>query len=206
MDPMLSLRLDVDELTQPHLETYEAKYSVDGQAMNETVRHQVPGLIDQLRQSQAEGLTGGTSQAFGSKPPINLHAFQTYATIASDAAAQYTRLTGKTCHPTIEKNIQGWAAHAQQTTEELDHCLDNLDTWINQIQELFTPQRRWDLTRPCPACDTRTVHYQQDGETRRRSALTITTDPPVAECGSCGAQWDHTQWELLATILEQETA
>lgn len=204
MDLKLSLRLNVDELTNTHLETYETHYQVDGKQSHETVRHNVPGLIQQLREAQQESMAGGNG-AMGPKTPLNIDAFQTYATIASDAAYHYERTANRRGHDTIEANIRGWAANAQTTEQELADCLNTTDQWINQIQGLFQPSRAFEVVQPCPDCGERFAYRQQDGETVRETALVVTARPPVAACKACGVQWEGIDAiERLEAVLRSE--
>lgn len=203
MDLKVSLRLNVDELTSEHMETYETNYVVDGMNSRETVRHNVPGLIQQLRDSQTEEMSGGSgASSFAPKVPVNLDAFQAYGVIASRAAEEYERTSGKSCHDTIEANVRGWAAHAQQSVEEMNYCLDLTDKWINQIQGMFQPSRKFSMTSPCPSCGESYAWSGKDGEMVRNPALTVTATPAIATCGACAAEWAGVEMlEHLAASL-----
>ena len=93
-DIALSLRLNVDELTRTHLQTAESAHSIDGQTLIERNSGQVPGLIEQLRDSCREGIGGnGGTSGFAPKIPIQVGAYTLYESIAKTAGMEYERLT-----------------------------------------------------------------------------------------------------------------
>ena len=203
IDLHTSLRLDVDELTRTHLQTHETAYSIDGQALIEKTSGQVPGLIAQLRESTTEGIGGnGGSSGFHPKIPIAVGAYTLYESIQKTAGNEYERLTGTKKHNTIEDNIQGWAAHATINPTEQEHCLNTLDRWIDDIQELLNPPRRWELSHPCPICKEKYVIRVVDDEKTRAAALIVTAkDGGVASCRACGVEWTSGEWQELAEAL-----
>ena len=84
--------------------------------------------------------------------------------------------------------------------------------WTTQADALLDPDahRSLELTAPCPACATRTVHRRDSaGEWVRQAALTVTEHGCM--CLACRAKWgpEHFQWlarvigcDLPAGVLE----
>lgn len=202
-DIALSLRLNVDELTRTHLQTAESAHSIDGQTLIERNSGQVPGLIEQLRDSCREGIGGnGGASGFAPKIPIQVGAYTLYESIAKTAGVEFERLSGLKKYSDLERNIIGWAAHARISTTEQEHCLNTTDQWINEIGELLNPPRRWEISHPCPACKEKFVYRVMDGETTRSAALVVTAkDGGLAECRSCAATWASEEWADLASSL-----
>lgn len=202
-DIALSLRLNVDELTRTHLQTAESAHSIDGQTLIERNSGQVPGLIEQLRDSCREGIGGnGGASGFAPKIPIQVGAYMLYESIEKTAGAEWERLTGRRPHATVEQDILGWADFARRDPTEQEHCLNITDQWINDIGELLNPPRRWEISHPCPACNEKFVYRVMDGETTRSAALVVTAkDGGLAECRSCAASWASEEWAELAASL-----
>lgn len=202
-DIALSLRLNVDELTRTHLQTAESAHSIDGQTLIERNSGQVPGLIEQLRDSCREGIGGnGGASGFAPKIPIQVGAYTLYESIAKTAGAEFERLTRANKHGTVEESIQWWAHLSQMDPVEQEHCLNTTDQWINDIGELLNPPRRWEISHPCPACKEKFVYRVMDGETTRSAALVVTAkDGGLAECRSCAATWASEEWADLAASL-----
>ncbi|RJU01991.1 hypothetical protein D6T65_05060 [Arthrobacter frigidicola] len=195
-DLVTSLRLNVDELCETHMDSAETAYSVDGQAIIERNTGMVPGLIAQLRESAAGGQSGGSGgSAQNARSPIAVGMWSLLNEITIAAEGESIRLR-MGIYDGPERNIRAWANAAQQFPHEVEKCLAQTDKWIEQINELLNPPRRWEINHPCPNCQERFVIRQVDGEPTKTAALTVTKDE--AACRACNATWPPTDYQALA--------
>ena len=198
-DNVLSLRLNIDELTQTHLQTAETAYSIDGQAITERNSGMVPGLISQLRQSSQGGIGGGGSSPQNTRTPLAVGIWNLLNDIAATSSDNLTRLTRKRANRSTEDNLQAWANAAQQFPHEVEKLLKLTDQWINQIDELLNPPRRWELAHPCPNCGERYVIRESDDGPAKSATLIVSAKQ--AQCRACEATWMPTEYHELAETI-----
>lgn len=199
-DPVTSLRLNVDELCETHMETAETAYSIDGQAIVERNTGMVPGLIQQLRESSTGVVGGGQgSSATNTRTPIAVGIWNLLHEIGGSASDHYQKASRQKAMGSAEENIRGWAASVQQFPEEVERCLAMTDKWIQQIGDLLNPVRRWELAGPCPSCGERFVVRESEDGKAKSSALTVSKIG--AQCGACEASWQPTEFHELAETL-----
>lgn len=198
-DNVLSLRLNIDELTNTHLQTAETAYSIDGQAIIENNSGMVPGLIAQLRQSSQGGIGGGGSSPQNTRSPIAVGIWNLLHEIGSTTSDNYQRITRQRAQKSTEHNLQAWANAAQQWPHEVEKLLKVTDKWINQIDELLNPPRRWELAHPCPNCGERWVIRESEDGPAKSAALIVSKKQ--AECRACEATWMPTEFHQLAEAM-----
>lgn len=199
-DPVTSLRLNVDELCETHMESADTAYSIDGQAIVERNTGMVPGLIQQLRESSTGVVGGGQgSSATNTRTPIAVGIWNLLHEIGGSASDHYVKASRKQSLGSTEANIRGWAQAVQQFPVEVDRCLAVTDKWIEQIGALLNPVRRWELVGACPSCGERFVVRESEDGKAKSSALTVSK--LGAQCGACEALWLPTQFQQLAETL-----
>lgn len=167
----------------------------------------IPPLIGQLRAAITPGMEQGGGGASGGRPaPMALNAFDLLRKIDETSTFQYWTNGGtdRLVAISIERRIRHWAIQARRAPEPLAEATRMISGWVKEIEALFNPQKRIELTGKCPGC--RASHYlvEEDGELIRKATLTATpaTSGSFAECGNCGARWEgHLQMEVLATLL-----
>lgn len=90
-----------------------------------------------------------------------------------------------------------------QETRQLGQMADALEAWAKEIDALLTPEPKWTLPNPCPACNTAIV-YRVDsaGDRVRQPALQI--GPAGCQCLKCRAVWAPEYFTHLARVLGYE--
>lgn len=196
-DPVTSLRLNVDELCETHMESADTAYSIDGQAVVERNTGMVPGLIQQLRDSAKGGQSGGSGgSAQNARSPLAIGMWNLLNEIGGAVSDHYMRVTRERPTNSVEGMLAGWARGAQQFPTEVERCLGLTDRWIAQIGELLNPPRRWELSHACPNCEQRWVVREADGEQTKTAALVVSKDEAV--CRACEIRWEPAEFQGLA--------
>lgn len=196
-DPVTSLRLNVDELCETHMESADTAYSVDGQAVLERNTGMVPGLIQQLRESAKGGQSGGSGgSAQNARSPLAIGMWNLLNEIGGAVSDHYMRVTRQRPTGSVEGMLAGWARGAQQFPTEVERCLGLTDRWIAQIGELLNPPRRWEIAGPCPNCAERFIIRVADGEQTKAAALIVSK--VEAQCRACDARWMPAEFHELA--------
>lgn len=86
--------------------------------------------------------------------------------------------------------------------ETVHRCTEIILRWVTQADALLDPDahRSLELTAPCPACNTRTVHRKDTaGEWVRTAALTVTEQGCV--CLACRTRWAPEHFRWLARVI-----
>jgi len=171
------------------------------------VHAEIPPLIMQLYDA-IPGAQGTGHSAARSLPPIWLDAARLYACIDTQVRKWQTDYQHcpqcKHCSDTLPavrrlETLQNkrWRP---QDCRLLEDYAGQLENWVIEIDLLLTPQHKWHLPNPCPACDTAIV-YRKDtaGDHVRQPALQI--GPMGCECLNCHYIWGPQLFQHLANVL-----
>jgi hypothetical protein len=171
---------------------------------------EVPALYERLYDS-IPGSQGSGGHAARSMPPLWIDAARLLAWIDTTIRRwqpDYDRCTHcKHCTQTLAtirrlETLQTRKWRPQDTTLLLDYS-NQLEAWAAEITLLLTPQRKWSLPNPCPACGTTTIHRKDSsGELVRQPALQI--GPDGCHCARCKHTWGPQYFEHLARVLGYE--
>lgn len=167
---------------------------IDPETGATTYPHEMP-LFEQLRNEIGASSRRGGQSGTGSRSPIALGAVTLWSEIQESLNTSYISITGKD-NPTLsaEEKLSIWVKAAKEA-DVIRRCTDTTGGWIKAIRELLNPTPSVELVGACPACE-QTHAFTIEGEEKvRNTALTATVTE--ANCRSCGAQWDHTQFEEL---------
>jgi hypothetical protein len=94
----------------------------------------------------------------------------------------------------IEK--RGWRP---QDTKRVEQLTGILQQWVESIANLLTPLPKLELTAPCPACGTRFVYRNDNGDRVRQAALQI--GKHGCQCQACHYIWEPYRYRILAAAL-----
>lgn len=86
-----------------------------------------------------------------------------------------------------------------QDARLLDDWTTQLQRWAIDIAAKLTPDAKWTLPNPCPACNVATVYRYDAGDRVRKPALHI--GPLGCECLNCHHVWGPQLFQLLASVL-----
>lgn len=157
-----------------------------------------PSRYMQLRDS----LPGQQNTGHGvarSLPPLWLDAQQLLDEIDTAASIWQPQLCGV---PVTVGRLRHLEARSwrPQDTKQLEQMTDAIEAWAKEIDALLTPEPKWHLPNPCPACNTSTV-YRRDsaGELVRQPALQI--GPEGCTCQKCRYTWTPQYFAHLAAVL-----
>lgn len=164
----------------------------------------IPSIWDQLTSSAQWGSGESGSSRFGSRPVISTGVVSLIIEITGAATEAATDLVGRT-RGTTPANLQAIAANLTDA-EQIGWWTDQLRSWTGQARNAL----RLDPSRPrtargarCPDCGAKSTYTQQDGETVKVPALSITWVGPddqdyhedsawkvrAVECRECSTAW-----------------
>lgn len=197
----MTLQSNIEILTRPHK---TAAHTIDGVEF-----HEVPALLEQLREAIFGGMEGTGGSALKAKLPIAEAALDLYQLIdhqIAEAWAQAHNIPPSTDRP--EVLAAQWSAlvqedqivtvtHPEQHEKWDDRKQDNIpfvvhirteykaedlaQRWVTQIEEFFDPPRSAEIPAPCMGCGERYVYRRKDGENVRTSALIFVRDRNTGE-------------------------
>lgn len=204
----IDLQLNLHKLTQSYTSRRHTTYRIAGAIQRERVSGTVPSLLQQLRSILGEAVSsGGNSSGFEAKVPINVPAFTLYQEIERTTRGRYQALTlGWQPHPSIEANLEIWAALAEagrSSTDDGDEIADVAritSEWIRRIEAIFDPPRVTELRAACPACSAEHTEETRDGERIRSRALAAVAD--TVTCRACDATWTGREIHGLKAALD----
>ena len=114
----------------------------------------------------------------------------------------------------VAGRLRGWALAARSNPDHLAVAEKIICGWVEEIQALFQPRRRWEIRGACPSCGfRRVVDREDDGQTFMKPALAVLYEPDgrtvsCAECSACRSSWgpDQVIWlaELVAAQPDEE--
>lgn len=90
-----------------------------------------------------------------------------------------------------------------QDTHQIHEYTKQLKTWSAKADQLIQAEdtHRWELTAPCPACGTKTIHRPDStGEYVRQAALQL--DATGCTCQHCKYTWAPEYYQHLARVLD----
>jgi hypothetical protein len=165
-----------------------------------TTAHDLPPLMQQLREAVATGSESGKGRSSGSPSPVSVDAVDLLAQIDTDIAALYVRAIQKDSEP--EERILAIAGIVGRWTDvtAVSAAADYLRLWAQEIRTFFDPPRRLHVAAACPACNARMVWRELDGQQVQVPALQV--DGTIGcTCLACRHVWPTTQLEHLARVI-----
>lgn len=168
----------------------------------------VPSLWVQLEGAVAYSGNGGSAVA-KSKPPITTGVVALIIEISTATTETATELAGES-RRNVPANLRAIAATfvGKPDIDLLDWWVTSVKDWVRQARVLLRldPDRpKWARGTRCPDCGADTATAQQDGETVRTPALSISWSAPegsrdqhhadsewhvrAIECRACSAVW-----------------
>jgi hypothetical protein len=116
----------------------------------------------------------------------------------------------------IDTAVEAWQAAGVDTADRLrvlaarrwrpqdvrgiGQIVEAVNGWVVAVAGLLEPQRVKTISAACPACDTRYVYRQRDGERVRQPALQVVAEKGCT-CLSCGAAWAPELYLHLVRLL-----
>lgn len=169
-----------------------------------TTRHPVPSLLQQLRRAVASTQSSGGGPGKAAPIPISADAYDLLTDITARVALLVELWQAPRDHSTVEDRLRAVVNIAGMSTDlEAVYGLRlALAKWVARIRDLFDPPKRLYLAAPCPRCEVSMVWRRDDrlGEDVQQPALQV-DGTTGCTCLSCGAHWDPTLFEHLASVL-----
>ena len=150
--------------------------------------------------SDLAGRQGDTRMPAKSLPPVWIDAVDLQNTIDSQTR-KWVKDPGTTPMKLSTLVLKTWRP---QDTDLVSDMVRTVGTWVNQINQLLSPEDRKQLDSfACPACGKQWCYGRDSaGEVVRRASLTITA--AGCSCGHCQAHWPPDRYLFLAKLLGLE--
>lgn len=164
-------------------------------------------LLVQLRIAIGHSTAPADFKASAGTPlPLAVGAYDLLARIAEVTAEHWWQLhklhhgQGRT---SLAGQMRAWAMAARHDPDTLAEAERIICGWVEDIQGMFEPARRWEIKGACPVCTQRKVTVRTDDEgTVYAPALAVIYDKlgrlDGAQCSACGATWDSGTVVVLA--------
>lgn len=169
-------------------------------------------LLVQLRIAIGHSSAPVTFKASAGSPiPLAVGAYDLLTRIAESTTEHWWQLhtlhhgQGRT---SLVGQLRAWAMVARLDPETLREAEGIICGWVEEIQGMFEPTRRWEIKGTCPACKVSKVVIRDDPDegTVRAPALAVIYDRTGqlagAECAACGNHWPDPM--VLARAVEAQ--
>jgi len=189
---MTALLDAVDALTLP------TTARVDQGGGHPTVIKHAP-LLDQLEAAVAGGIgSHAGASAYRERMPLNADAMRLIDDVSSVVMVWHLRLSSSVRFGSLAVRVRAWyVLHlGSVTSEHTDKAYAGvLEGWQKEVEALFDPPTRLEVTAPCPMCGVRRSTDERTGqegsavviEYREVGALTL--DEAVGSCRACEVVW-----------------
>lgn len=162
------------------------------------------GLLTQLREAAIQGMeSGGSSSAFGSRPPLDAGAHDTFEDIKRQIKEALAEVAIVPRVATAETLVRRWYAATDEhrmhnITEARMHSETEMRTgkhwkaayqqpvqlaawrlaqrWVDRIETFFNPPETREIQGPCPACEIEFIHRVKDGQEIQTRTLAFVRD------------------------------
>jgi len=189
---MTALLDAVDALTLP------TTARVDQGAGPPTVIKHAP-LLDQLEAAVAGGIgSHAGASAYRERMPLNADAMRLVDEVSGEVMRWHLRLSSAVRFGSLAGRVRAWyVLHVGTvTSEHTDKAFAGvLEGWQREVEALFDPPTRLEVTAPCPMCAARFSTDERTGD--RVTAVTVeyrevgvlTLDEAVGSCRACKVVW-----------------